>query len=67
MEKREPSKTVGGNINWCSHYGGQYGGSFKKTKSYHMKQQSPPEHISRENSNLKRYMHPVFTIAKTGK
>ena len=21
MEKREPSYTVGGNVNWCSHYG----------------------------------------------
>ena len=24
MEKREPSYTVGGNINWCSHYGKQF-------------------------------------------
>ena len=23
------SYTVGGNINWCSHYGKQYGGSLK--------------------------------------
>ena len=29
MEKREPSYTVGGNVNWYSHYGEQYGGSFK--------------------------------------
>ena len=27
VEKREPSYTVGGNINWRSHYGEQYGGS----------------------------------------
>ena len=26
VEKREPSHTVGGNINLCSHYGKQYGG-----------------------------------------
>uniref|UniRef100_A0A8C9CJ30 Uncharacterized protein n=1 Tax=Phocoena sinus TaxID=42100 RepID=A0A8C9CJ30_PHOSS len=26
-----PSYTVG-NVNWCSHYGEQYGGSFKKLK-----------------------------------
>ena len=32
MEKREPSYTVGGNVNWCSHYGKQYGGSSKKLK-----------------------------------
>ena len=29
MEKGEPSHTVGGNVNWSSHYGKQYGGSFK--------------------------------------
>ena len=29
MEKREPSCTVGGNVNWYNHYGGQYGDFFK--------------------------------------
>ena len=29
VEKREPSATVGGNVNWYSHYGEQYGGSLK--------------------------------------
>ena len=29
MEKREPSCIVGGNVNWYSHYGKQYGGSLK--------------------------------------
>ena len=29
VEKREPSYTVGGNVNWCSHCGKQYG-SFSK-------------------------------------
>ena len=29
VEKREPSYTVGGNINWYNHYGEQYGGSLK--------------------------------------
>ena len=24
MEKRKPSYTVGGNVNWYNHYGGQY-------------------------------------------
>ena len=32
MEKREPSYTVGGNVNWYSHYGEQYGGSLKILK-----------------------------------
>ena len=25
VEKREPSYTVGGNVNWCNHSGKQYG------------------------------------------
>ena len=29
VEKREPPYAVGGNVNWCSHYGEQYGGSLK--------------------------------------
>ena len=29
-EKREPSSTAGGNVNWCSHYGEKYGDSLKK-------------------------------------
>ena len=32
MEKREFSYTVGGNVNWCSHYGEQYEGFSKKQK-----------------------------------
>ena len=32
MEKREPSYTVGGNVNWYSHYVKQYGDSLKKLK-----------------------------------
>ena len=27
--KREPSNTIGGNVNWYSHYGKQYGCSLK--------------------------------------
>ena len=30
VKEREPSYTVSGNVNWCSHYGKQYGGSSKK-------------------------------------
>ena len=29
VEKKEPSYTVGGNVNWYSHYGEQYRGSLK--------------------------------------
>ena len=24
VEKKEPLCTIGGNVNWCSHYGSQY-------------------------------------------
>ena len=33
MEKKEPSCTVFGNVNWNSHYEEQYGDSFKITKN----------------------------------
>ena len=29
LERRKPSYTVGGNVNWDSNCGEQYGGSFK--------------------------------------
>ena len=29
VERREPSYTAGGNVNWYNHCGGQYGGSLK--------------------------------------
>ena len=38
MEKRQPSCTVGGNVNWHSHYGRWYGDSLKKQTN---KQKNP--------------------------
>ena len=32
VERWEPFYTVGGNVNWCGHYGKQFGGSSKKLK-----------------------------------
>ena len=32
VEKREPSYTVGGDVNWCNHFGEQNGGSLTKLK-----------------------------------
>ena len=29
MEKKEHSYTVSRNVNWCKHYGKQYGGSLR--------------------------------------
>ena len=41
VEKKEPLYTVGGNVNWCSHYGKQFGGSSKNLKyNYYMSLQS---------------------------
>ena len=57
VEKREPSDTVDGNVNWCSHCGKQCGSSFKNRVG----SCSPtPGYIFRrdENSNSKRYNHP---------
>ena len=33
VEKREPSYTVDGNVNWYNHYGEEYGISLRKTKN----------------------------------
>ena len=60
VEKREPLCTVGGNVNWFSHYGQQYGGSSKK-----LKLELPDDLailllgmcLKKMNINLKRYMH----------
>ena len=32
VEEKEPSYTAGGNVNWCSQYGEQYGGSLTNYK-----------------------------------
>jgi len=32
VEKKQPSYTIGGNINWCTHYGKQYVSSSKNEK-----------------------------------
>ena len=62
MEKREPQDTVGGNVNWCSHYEKQYGVSSKEVKIELPYDPSITGYISKENTNSKRYMHPnVFS------
>ena len=62
VEKREPFYTVGVNISQCNHYGEQYGSSLKNEIQNFIRSSSPtPAHISRENYNLKTYVHPVFT------
>ena len=61
MAKREPFYTVGGNANWCSHYGKQYE-AFLKAKNRIIMWYSnfTSGYISgkNENTNLKRYALP---------
>jgi len=61
-EKREPSYTVGGSVNWCSHYAKHHRVSPQKLKielacnpavsllSIYLEKNG--------NTNFKRYMHP---------
>lgn len=64
VEKQEVFCMVGGNINWGSHYGGQYVRSLKtKNRATIWSWNFTPGHICRENFHLKRYMHPVFIAA----
>ena len=74
MEKKDPSYTVGGNVNWCSHYGDQYGGSLNKLKielSYDPT--IPLLGIYREKTLIRKgictpmFTAALFTIAKTWK
>ena len=62
MEKRKPSYTVGGDINWCSHYEEQYGVSLKELKiELPYDPAILPLGIYPEKTktlNSKRFMHP---------
>ena len=61
MEKREPSCTTGGNVNWYSCYGERYGGSLKKLKIELPYDPAIPLlgiYPEKRQINLKRHMHP---------
>ena len=59
MEKREPSYTVGGNVNWYNHYGKQYEVPQKTNYRTTARFSNPsPGQISGKNHTSKRYMHP---------
>ena len=82
MERKEPCYTVGGNVNWYSHYGEQYGGfSKKKKKKKTLKIELPynpaipllgiyPKKlktlIQKDTSTL-MFIGTLFTVAKTWK
>ena len=57
MGKREPSYTIGGNVNWYHHYGEQYRGSLN-TKVAIWSNNITPGYVSGVKNNLKRHMHP---------
>ena len=72
MEKKEPSCTVGGNVNWYSHYGEQYGGSSKKLTielSYDsaipLLDIYPEKIIIWKDTLTPMFITALFTIAKT--
>ena len=60
VEKREPLYTIGGNVNWFSHYGKQYGVSLKKLKvelPYDPRISLLGMYPERTTTVSKRYMH----------
>ena len=60
VEKRECSCTVGGNVNWYSHYGRRYGESLKTSNKATTWPSNPtPRHIPWGNQNWKRLMYPI--------
>ena len=74
MEKREPSCTVGGNVNWYSHYGEQYGGSLKKLKIELPNHPAipllgiyPGKTIIQKESCTPVFIAALFTVARTWK
>ena len=72
--KREPSYTVGGNVNWYSHYGGQYGGSLKKLKTELSYDPSipllgvyPEKNTIWKDTYILTFVAALFTIVRTWK
>ena len=62
-EKREPSYTVGRNVNLYNHYGEQYGGSLRKKKTIIWFNKPIPGHVSGETILQKDTGTPMFTAA----
>ena len=63
VEKREPSYTVGGNVNWYSHYGEQYGISLKTKARTTLSPSNPtPALTPRQNHNYKRLHAPQYSL-----
>ena len=74
VEKREPSSTVGENVNWCSHYKKQYGNSLQKLKiglpydaAIPLLGKYPQKMIMRKHICTPMFIAALFTTAKTPK
>ena len=67
VEKRKPSSSVGGNVNWYSHCREQYGDSFKKKNTRHKipyGQTIPQLSIHPEETTIEKDTHtPIFIAA----
>ena len=65
VEKREAPNTVDGKVNWCNHYGKQYGDSLKKLKTELPFDLSIPllGTYPEKTMTLKDTCTPVFTAA----
>ena len=74
MEKREPSYTVGGDINWYNHYGKQYRVSSENYKYKTLYDPAilllgmyPDKTIIQKNTHTPMFTAALFTTAKTWK
>jgi len=73
VEKREPSCTVGGNVNWYRHYGEKHGGSLRlKTELLYdsaipLLGLYPEENMTQKDICTPVFIVVLFTIAKTWK
>ena len=74
MDKREHSCTVGGNVNWYSHYGRWYGDSLKilgirppYDPAAPLLGIYPEETKTEKDTCIPLFIAAVFTIAKTWK
>ena len=70
VEQREASSTVGGNVNWCSHYEKQYGNSLQNLKiglpydaAILLLGRYPQKMIMRKDICSPMFIAALFTIA----
>ena len=73
MEEKEPSYTVGGNVNWYSHYGKQYGGFLNNYRELSCDPAIPLLGLNLEKTPIQKhtrtpvFLAVLFATAKTWK